>query len=216
MNKKASRMTLFLLVASLYCLQGQVPKTSEFVIAPAATTKKNVSLNTLKEHVGSTTKQLFESTTSVVKHLGQAQCGLARLQQGVADQDTHSVGCLKEILCASAAYNRVLGDIADKLALLQQRCSSIIEKLIDNQAPFKKASKKNFQQSLAVLTTAHQHLETCLVTFQRVNNNLKKSGLAAAKVIASIQAATKELQAQDSIVQQVITSINTDHCLKNT
>lgn len=223
---------MFLSITGICSLYAKDTKVSEFVITPVAATKKNMSLNTLKEHIGKTTKQAFECTTEVGKYSGQALSALSRLQVAVVDNGSHDQACLKEMLSASAAYNRALGNMQQKLAQLQQKCSLIVEKLIDNHVPFKKASKKILENTLALLTTTHQQLNACSRSLQKVNSDLKKTEFSmstnlsgskpcakvikadAAVVVKAVQGATKVLQDKESILQQILTSFNADECLK--
>lgn len=189
-------------------------QASEFVLAPAPIETKNMGCNALKEQIGKTTKEVFDGTTLAGTYVGKSHCALSSLQKNMAD-GAHDQAALKQMLQASAGYTSVLGTIQQKLSQHQQKCALIIEKLIDNQAPFKKASKKMLSDSLAILHQGKQRVSTCSKTLLTINADMKKSAIKSLPLIEKIQDATKKLQDQVALLEGTVTLLTTDECLKN-
>jgi hypothetical protein len=202
------RVALFFMVGGIFCFL-HAEKGEEFVVAQPAHQKK-LSHNALKEKIGSTTQSLFDSTTLFTQTVGEVEIALSQAQS--LPLDTHDA--FKKIVRACAECNRACGEIHKKLALIQQKCSSIGGKLLDNEKPFKHASKSMLESTLHVISTTQQRLQRSI---DNLHDMLPKLTMKHDnKLQESVQQIAQELQAQERMIRGASTDFTTDECLKNT
>jgi hypothetical protein len=194
--------------ASLLDIKVETQSTPEFVIVPK---QKKQSSSVLKETIGKTTKQAFECTTNMGQYVGNVQNSLSDAQQKVVQQKTIEQEQLKNMLNVSSLCNRTLGGIQHELAQMQKKCTTIVEKLIDNEPPFKKASKATLSKTLDVLTCSCQQLQTSCVVLQTVSSEIKKID---GKSSQQLQAIVSKLQHQEQALHKTYSVLSTDECLK--
>ncbi len=186
---------------------------TEFIVAPKALSHKKLSVNEIKENIGKTTKQAFEHSTLVAQHVGMLQHLIADVHCAVQDQQP---SVLKKMMTANAAYHRACGTLHQHLAVLQRKCSRIIEKLIDNEVPFKKASRGTLEATLQHLTAAQGTMQSCADKVQNFCNTASKSQQTGDQCHASLCKATQLLEEQTTLLKTSLTALNDDECLKNT
>jgi len=200
----------FLIAIAIFCLYPSVKPTdtkeaNEFIIAPTPAKKKKMSSNDLKEEIGQKTKQMFDQSTQFSTQLGKVQCTLSTVQQEAAKADKPEA--TKKALLASATINQSLGVISQEIASIQKICSSVVEKLIDNHKPFKKASKIELEQTLEQITTAHQTIQASSTRVSHVHSTCKS--------VVHIDKLARVLGDEEKKLKTMRTALNNDACLKH-
>jgi hypothetical protein len=200
------KIKLFILLA--FC-SGQLLATdskdaNEFVIEAKPVKKKKMSSNELKEEIGQKTKQVFEHSTQLSEQLGKVQCSLSKVQQEAAKK-ADKPETTKNILLSSATVNQALGVINQEIASVQKMCSSVVEKLIDNHKPFKKASKTDLEQTLEQITSAQQTIQTSASSVREIST----------KTASDISKLASVLGEEEKKLKTMRTALNNDACLKN-
>jgi hypothetical protein len=193
------------------CAYAQQP-VDEFVI-PKQEHRKKLSCDTLKEKIGDTTKELFDSTTLLGHTMGDIELALSRTQCTCITKQACTHEHLKKVVSACAACNQSCGKIHKELALLQKRCSTIGEKLMDNERPFKHASRANLETSLSLLSMIHQRLQQGI---EKLRGALSHMTLSERKVHEAVNSVAQELQLQERMMQGASSALCSDQCLKNT
>ncbi len=175
----------------------------EFVIAPRTTLKKKMSSAALKEQIGQLTKRAFNQTTELVHGLGDLGCCLSGRQQQTTELNNKDI----------AACTFAVGTMQKDIASLQKKYSSIVEKLVENDKPFKKASKANLKKTNDVLGHAHQQLALCAKEVARVRAAFKKTEGVSAAVL---QKQAQRLHQQHIVLSGLLGAMAIDDCLKTT
>jgi DNA anti-recombination protein RmuC len=200
-------------VCSLFLIAQATEKQDEFVFAKPGHQKK-LSQSVLKEKIGTTTQELFDGTTLFGQTIGDVEIALSHAQCQCVTCKAHAHEALKKIMESCAACNRACGELHKKLAVMQRKCSAIGEKLIDNEKPFKHASKAMLESTLSVLSTTHQKLQQGV---DKLHTMLPAFATAASeRVHESIQRVAQELQSLDHMMGGASSAFTTDECLKNT
>jgi chromosome segregation ATPase len=193
------------------CAYAQQP-VDEFVI-PKQEHRKKLSCDTLKEKIGDTTKELFDSTTLLGHTIGDIELALSRTQCACVTKQQCTHEHLKKIVRVCAACNQSCGAIHKELATLQKRCSTIGEKLMDNERPFKHASRSVLETSLSLLSTLHQRLQQGI---EKLRGALSHMTLSERDVHEVVDSVAKELQSQERMMHGASSALCSDQCLKNT
>lgn len=201
MRQKFFLMTICCWVMHSLIAQSQQP--NEFIVKPIIK-KKKMSANDLKEEIGEKIKHMFDNTSQLIKHLGSLHCTLATYQKKPCDGSM-----AQKVLQESALVNESTGTLQQELSVLQTKCSSIAQKLIENSKPFKKASKNILEKSLHVLTQIQEQLSSSATCIARLSTAKKNNACV------QIQSMAKSLQQEIKQIQQARTALNTDECLKN-
>ena len=168
--------------------------TQEFVITPKVAQQKKMSAGAFKEQLGKVTKQAFDQTTVLVHGLGDLGCRLSGIKS--------SVDCIF-----------VVGTMQKDLASLQKKYSSIVEKLVENDKPFKKASKVNLKHANDVLAHAHQQLALCAQKVAQMRTELNKKETVS---VSLLQKHAQRLQEQHALLSGLLRAMAADECLKTT
>ena len=174
----------------------------EFIITPKKGEQKKLSQRTLKERIGTATKHVFESTTHINQVLGELQCSLTQFQLSCGTAVNSCAQCLN-----------VTGDIYQRVAMLQRQCSSIAEKLIDNEQPFKRASKDNLQKTLNTIDVAQQQLHQRGTLLSKLACDSKKTD-ASSQCTKLCQRTDLELKQLQDVMTRITTDFKADECLK--
>jgi hypothetical protein len=186
---------------------------SEFVVQQPVSKNKSLSKNELKEHIGREIKTTFEYTTLIGQRLGQTQCLLSSFQQHTVKSDS-VVASAQSLLSVSAQCNNVLGKMQKELSLLQQKCSGVVEKIIDNEAPFKKASRGNLDKSLTVIIDAHKQLVETTNKLQKLERDLSMDASSKQSDYNKINSISSVLKEQEKVIRVICASFAQDECLK--
>ena len=207
-------MQLIMVISGLMltsCVGAQQP-ADEFII-PKQEHQKKLSCDTLKEKIGDTTKELFDSTTLLVHTIGDIELALSRTQCTYVTKQPCTHEHLKKVMQACAACNQSCGNIHKELASLQKRCSAIGEKLMDNERPFKHASRSNLETSLSLLSTIHQRLQQGI---EKLRSTISHLTLSKRDVHDAVDGVAKELQTHERMMRGASSALCSDQCLKNT
>jgi len=197
---------------SVHRIQAGEVAAAEFIVQQAPVHKKKLSLNALKEQVGDVSKNLFEATTLFEQRAGDVQCSLATMQGGYGSKDVVPTD-YKNLIQASALCNAKFGTMQKDLALLQRKCSSIIEKLIDDAVPFKKVSKKVLEKTSECLVQTREHVNQSVAALQQLDNELKKHA-GAGDEAAFLHKLSDRLQKHVQVIKQVCAQLAADECLQ--
>lgn len=175
-------LALVLYVGSIHLLASD----QTFIVKQEDKKLTKHSANTLKEMLGEMTRDLFKQTISLHKQLGLFHVALDQ------KKDTGSL-------------HKILGSWQVEVAQLQNHCSDILEKLIDNQKPFKKATKQELQ---AAYTSMQESMTVMTGLVAKVQQHRAAIG-EAALVTTSVQQYVEQ-------TQQVQKTFNTHTCLRMT
>jgi hypothetical protein len=204
------------LIIGIFCglipLLSAVGSQDEFIL-PKPEHNKKLSHTTLKEKIGTTTQELFDSTTLFEQTIGDVEIALSQVQCQCVHGEEKAYDVLKKVIEVCAECNRACGELHKKLALIQQKCSALGGKLIDDENPFKHASKSMLESTLNILSTTHQRLQHGVGSLHVILPKLTAN--SDDRVQASIQCVAKELQAQEHMMHGASSAFATDHCLKN-
>ena len=190
--KNSVRLVVSCCIWSFTCAVAQQPTQSFIIQQPES--KKKQSTNELKEKLGEATEGAFDSTTHVTENLG-------KLQTALADQHkTFGLGVFE--------VHSALGRVQQTVAHIQRICSSMVKKLIDNEAPFKKARRPVLEKALSTLTLVRTDLS-------RVVQNLTMwCGKVKGKTLCVAELKTSTLD-YEKTVNAAYASIKQDECLKH-
>jgi hypothetical protein len=133
--------------------------TQAFVLNDSVKENKKYSKNELKENIGHITRDVFHITTHLERVLGAIQVSLAEQQSDVTPISTR----------------KNMGLFYQQLSVLQDVCSDVIEKLVDNQRPFKKAGRQELQEAYSVLKFTLGQLSVHDVSLRAVLSSLKNN-----------------------------------------
>lgn len=149
-----------MLLARLLCIicgvltMGHTWAHDDFVLAKAPA-KKKYSVNQLKELIGQETKELFSQTTKLGKTLASVHEQIAQLEKKSLQAKKIEASVFQQ----AASIHGLSGKLNKELAFTQDHCSSLIESLVDDQPPFKKASKQDLTEALDALGSIRVSLE---------------------------------------------------------
>lgn len=197
--KKGSMIPWILILQCAVCWTSyaQDAAASEFILKPSKEKKKKLSASELKEEIGFRTKDLFSCATTIEQKIGNLQCAYAQRQETLLQQPLDTKA--SQLIGQQANNIKILGLMTKDLSLLHTKCSAIVEKLIDNQRPFKKASK-------GVLEKTH---ETLIASKQKLDQSIRVLSGASSTVVGQV------LEDQKKILHAVYESLCLDECLKN-
>jgi len=166
-----------------------------FIVKPDEKKLNKHSANTLKEMLGESARDTFKRSISLSKQLGQFHVALAAKKE-------------------AGTLHQELGTWQIEIASLQQHCSEVLEKLIENQKPFKKATKQELQVAYTSMQEAHDILGTLLTQVKAEQKKIeakteKPLGDVVSGAVVLVQGCVKQ-------TKNVQTSFNTHVCLKLT
>jgi len=174
-------------------------QTQDFIIKPVTT--KKLSVNALKENIGQATKTLFQTTTLMNKNLGSLHIDIAQAQTTFTS--TKNDKLVPAVLEQATKITKTFGMLQIEVASLQNKFSDIIEKLVENQAPFKKASRTDLEGALTIIQTVDKELvdSISMCKKMRASINHKVNNKISTKTD------TKELVCNDTQDTHVVNSL---------
>ncbi len=159
MKKKNILVFGFVLVA-LTTLFGVALCADQFVLPKQTNKDKKLSKNELKESIGQEIRDAFDISTNINKQSGLCQVAMCKVD--------------------SLSYQNIvplqknLGELHIELAEIQKKFSCLIERLVNNQKPFKKTSRDNLDKSFCVLRDVKHGLKGCEVQLTSLNKRFTK------------------------------------------
>lgn len=177
---------------------------SEFVLAPTTIDTKKRSRNELKEEIGQKIKQASQAATQMLQQLGKFQQDFGK-QLVVVGNTSAS---LQQRLQESGALHTACGSICSEVAALQHLYTAAIEKLIENQKPFKKAGRAELTKALTILTNTHQQLQRSARAIMCLQSPASAAGGSC------MVALTKKLEQEQVKVHALVLAGQHDDCLK--
>lgn len=196
----------------------------EFVV----TQKNNVispksSRNKLKEEIGSVAKDAFHSTRSLIGSIGKMTLSASDLIESSKLKFNYF----------DTSLQKKIGLLQVSISAIQKKISLSLERLLDNQAPFKKASRKELFESHSIMNNVLTSLNQSKIKLKSVRFQFAQSmRLPAFKknitqeqkdIILKKQIERKEhclvgmKKNIEDIVQkteQLVVSLKNDSCLK--
>lgn len=171
----------------------QSQEASNFIVQSQATKTIKHSSNALKEMIGESARDVFKHSIKLAKQLGQAHVTLA---------STKNIDGL----------HRELGAWQVELASLQSHCSTIVEKLIENKKPFKKASKQELQDGYDAMHQAVLTLQQLEARFKAEHKKIDTYEQVLPVTLTNELLAT--VQKNTVQTKQVLSCFNSHACLK--
>lgn len=210
--KKIVSVVAFFLTLVMNVYSADAPQ--EFVIKKEEPSKElsGMSKNALKERLGDFTRRAFKQTTSLGCTIGAVQQRLARLCVSVRDQikskkDVHAS------LEISSKLHGAIGTLLIENATLQNKLSAVVENLIENQGPFKSASRTSLRESVMVIERLHKNLAGRVQNVKKIHEEMQKDIDAAGhKMLA--ERLGKAVNNDVCLFKEVRTQFSTDGCLK--
>lgn len=149
-------------------------KSDEFLVKKVDVQGKEASRSELKETFGEEIRLIVEATIQLMDAVGDLQVGLIPLVSDELRLMT-SAETDKKNDCISGITDvqRGVGEICKTLASVQRMLSSSLEKLLDNQAPFKRASMPDLQLAVKIITTSHYQLKNQIRSLKGLVHSLK-------------------------------------------
>jgi len=196
----SSLSTIFIMATSALC-PTSVTQAQEFVIQPKEQAKKTkkLSVNELKERIGTTAKEAFDTSTTVLSQLGDCQINLAS-----------SLEKNKKAPVSSTSINQSSGELLKKIATIQMTFSQALEKLINNQKPFKKAGRADLEHALTTITQASVDMTSVAQQLHTIATDLQKESTIA----LALEKTKKSLEQQKVTLSAIDRRLATDSCLK--
>lgn len=185
--------------------------SDEFIIQKKSHEKK-LSANALKEQIGQTTKKTFQCANAIIHQTGKMQCTLATLHQSSLDANDKKSDA-NNLAQVNVHSWRVFGLMQQKLSLIQNKCSSVVEKLIDNEEPFKKISKKSLEQASRLLANSHQSIQDISSAVIALHADLEKACACQPSSIVPVKNVTKKLEAHVHTLDTMYNALHADACL---
>lgn len=166
----------------------------ESFILPKQTTKhKKLSKNEVKEALGQEIRDAFTVATTLVKQAGLCQVAACDVEDAVHTRDAVA---FEQLYKPVGSLHKNLGALHVEIAAVQQRFTILIERLIDNQKPFKKASRDTLNAALDVVRDVHHTLKKQEGAVSLLGKRLaaaakKDGGLGCATIVTSLKDATR-------------------------
>ncbi len=164
-----------------------------------------LSKQALKEKIGETTRDLFHQTINLTSHLGRIQVGLSSSKSFVEKGEKKDN--LKKHEWKQVVHKN-MGVVQVRLSSLQRRFSQVLEKLLENAKPFKKADRGDLKNSYSLVQSIEKDLQNQMKSYQQFLVKVQKTD-SDGKVMQ--QKAEKFAQSMQKIIEQV----NKDECFKN-
>ncbi len=194
--QKSILFSMVFCVASVVALPSEKTcslKTNLFIVKPEEKKVSKHSPNALKELIGESFRDAFKHSIALGKELGQFHVAIAAKKE-------------------AGKLHQELGVWQIELAALQQHCSEVLEKLIENQKPFKKASKQELLDAHKNIQDAQERLRTLLVQVKAEQKNFTSGNNVQTqaeidKIIVSVQSCATQ-------TKNVCVGFNAHSCLK--
>jgi len=207
-NKKSYKSFIVLatvFMGTMICAQQD---KQDFIIKPVKT--KKLSINVLKENIGQATKTLFQTTTSMNKQLGSLHIDIAHAQDGFTQTNNHKLA--PTVLASSSRISKTFGTLQIEVASLQNKYSDIIEKLVENQAPFKKASRTDLEDALRIIQTVDQTFGKHATICKNMSVYIKTG--KAGDILNNFKDIEKKLEQHVVVVKNAHSTMAKNICLK--
>ncbi len=210
--QKLSLFFLTLIVSVTLCFVFHIPcvrmESLPFVIQPSENKSKHYSRNELKESIGQATKDAIHAVTQAEKRIGSVQTVIAGKYLGDALYNKNNNVLLSELLLEQ----KNIGQVQIELANIMQKFSWIIEKLVEDQRPFKRASRGDLQETLRVLESGHVLVKSQIVDLTRLEE-LVKNNTTQQNKLAQVSSV---IQKHVGACRSLLVTMNNTKCLKNT
>jgi hypothetical protein len=127
---------------------GFIFSDNQFILTKNICVVKIKTKNELKEAIGQEIQELFTVTTNMNKNVGLCQITLGNFEEIIYKQK----GPLFDKTYKNMIpLQKTFGLFHVEMAQVQQNLSCIVERLVDNQKPFKKASHDKLREALTFL-----------------------------------------------------------------
>jgi hypothetical protein len=145
----------------------------QFVLSKQQPKKaKKLSPNKLRESIGQEIRNAFTISNSISRCTGSCQITMSKLEEVFSKSDS-GTSC-DDVYRAAIPLQKTLGTLHMVLADVQQKFSQLIERLIDNQRPFKGASRDKLNSAWQTLQEGGRSLKEYEVQIVSLNKRLAK------------------------------------------
>ena len=149
-------------------------KDDEFLVKKGEVQEQESSRSELKETFGEEVRLIVDATIQLMDAVGYLQVGLIPLISDELRLVTTSESDKKnDCISGITDVQRGVGEICKTLASVQRMLSSSLEKLLDNEAPFKRASMPELQVAVKIITTAHYQFKNQIRSLKGLVHSLK-------------------------------------------
>jgi hypothetical protein len=213
--KKCIKLSV-VIIASLLVVSSVCNADDEFIIKPENSSKKakKQSKNELKEDIGQATKDAFNISSLLGTQLGNLQQTLASLQMALGAQTILTAQNFKEFMEALGHTESESGKLQISLSNIQQRFSKIIEKLVDNRPPFKKAKPAELTEALNSVQKVYEHLNAEITSCQKITQAIKNANVNELQnTIKVVLSARTSLTSLNADIQKSKDLLNNTKCL---
>jgi len=200
--KRQILLASVLTMSSAYAAQDFVLKDTQ--------PQKKYSTSKLKELIGQETKELFNQTTTMGITLADIHEKVASLHKTTLTSKTAPT----KILEKTATLHGLCGKINKELAFVQQHCSSLIESLVDDCPPFKKATKNDLNEAFTSLGDVKKTMMQTITTCQRWCQEAHDVTATGKAIEKKMDALCKNLDTCAATLTSARTTMNGKQCLK--
>lgn len=180
-----------------------------FVIQPSENKSKHYSRNELKESIGQVTKDAIHAVTYVGKHLGSVQTIVSDKYLGDTQNNKNNNMLITELL----SEQKNIGQVHIELANIMQKFSWIIEKLVEDQRPFKKASRGDLQETLRVLEAGQTQFKNQIIELTKLEESIKNNNSGQQGKLTFV---CSIIQKHIGVCKSLLVTMNNTKCLKST
>jgi hypothetical protein len=159
-----------------------IKNTSQAVLQPALTQSHSMSKNKLKEEIGDVTRRAFNSSTVLGQVIGGVKISLA-------DKFPSFYQIKSGKIASDVSKNDGLMQV--ELSGIQSSFSDIISNLVENRGFFKKASRGDLRDLLALMEEMVNNLNSQATSFSTLKHSMIK-----------IDASKTDLTISDKVKQQ--------------
>ncbi len=156
-----------ILCGALLCFGGEA-FAKQFVL-PKQKVKK-LSRNELKEAIGQEIRDAFTLSTNIAHGAGVCQVSLGGFEDFLHKKRSTFIS--EDAYLSLSPLQKSLGAWHMEIAVLQQKFSQLIERLVDNQKPFKKASRVALDDAWVLMQNVKCKLKEHADETARLNKQL--------------------------------------------
>ena len=193
---------------------GIIFSDNQFILTKNICSVKKKSKNELKEAIGQEIQKLFMVTTNMNKNVGLCQITLGNFEEIIYKRK----GSLFDKACKNMVpLQKTFGLFHVEMAQVQQKLSCVVERLVDNQKPFKKASHDTLGSALAFLQDSKCSLEghnrQITLLNERLNNVFDKDIDKKCLILANLDKSVNNVLID---IKNMLIRMRSSECLKVT
>jgi hypothetical protein len=169
---------ILIFLSLFFCCHTCGPKEKLFIITQKPIKKTlQPSRNNLKEKLGQEFKNIVEGNILLEREIGLFQIAFAKKTQETSKLDEPKSSFQPDIKILLSTICSIIYDVGSinlTLSLIKKILIIAIERLIDNCKPFKKANKKDLQETIRLMDTVVDEVKILTTKFKNFTKNLQK------------------------------------------